>query len=146
MKQTVTVEREEQTFGMGRKLGLTITGGEIILLSGELGAGKTVFCKGIAEALSIRGLSSPTFTYLKSYDGKTSGGKKIRLYHYDAYRLTCAEDAESKGLTEFFGLSDGVCVIEWPENIAECFAAYRCIWVKIKYIGENSREITIDEQ
>ena len=105
----------------------------MLLLDGEMGAGKTVFTKGIALALGINAeITSPTYAYLNDYDGK--------LYHYDCYRLSSGEDAEALGLTEYF-YGNGVCVGEWSENIADVLPD-NCKRVKIEKIDLNTRKIT----
>ena len=106
----ITKSREE-TIKFAEEYGKTLRGGDVLLLDGEMGAGKTVFTKGIALALGINAeITSPTYAYLNDYDGK--------LYHYDCYRLSSGEDAEALGLTEYF-YGNGVCVVEWSENIAD---------------------------
>lgn len=128
---------EQETEKLGYKLGLALKGGEIILLSGDLGAGKTVFTRGLARAIGITDdIVSPTFTLMNCYEGR------LKLYHYDAYRLDNAEQAEERGLTEFFGAQDGVCIIEWPEKIEEAIPD-GAIKVTIKYMDENKREIIV---
>ncbi|MCI8595616.1 MAG: tRNA (adenosine(37)-N6)-threonylcarbamoyltransferase complex ATPase subunit type 1 TsaE [Clostridia bacterium] len=134
-------ESESQTLEIGRALGKKMRGGEIITLSGDLGAGKTVFTKGIALGLGITDtVASPTFTLMNEYEGR------ITLYHYDAYRLNGWREAEEAGLTEYFGANRGVCVIEWWENIAEALPRVRTVAVSIKYKDENERIIEIVEQ
>jgi len=133
---------ERETFLIGKALGEKLRGGEIILLEGELGAGKTVFTKGLATALSISDeIKSPTFTYMIEYEGKD-----LKLYHFDAYRLSDGVEAEERGLTEYFGQKDGVCVVEWPQNIKSCFEWLNVIRVKINYTDENSREIIVYDE
>ncbi|MBQ7408692.1 MAG: tRNA (adenosine(37)-N6)-threonylcarbamoyltransferase complex ATPase subunit type 1 TsaE [Clostridia bacterium] len=102
---------EKQTQKLAEQFTATLKKGDVVLLHGEMGAGKTVFVKGIAKALGITDLiTSPTYAYMNDYDGK--------LYHYDCYRLTSGEDAEALGLTDYF-YQEGICVIEWSENIAD---------------------------
>ena len=125
--------KEEDTFSFGEELGKKAVPGEIYALCGDLGVGKTVFTKGIALALGINAeITSPTYAYLNDYDGK--------LYHYDCYRLSSGEDAEALGLTEYF-YGDGVCVVEWSENIADVLPD-NCKRVKIEKINLNTRKIT----
>jgi tRNA threonylcarbamoyladenosine biosynthesis protein TsaE len=127
----ITKSREE-TIKFAEEYGKTLRGGDVLLLDGEMGAGKTVFTKGIALALGINAeITSPTYAYLNDYDGK--------LYHYDCYRLSSGEDAEALGLTEYF-YGNGVCVVEWSENIAPLLPE-RLKRVKIRKIDENTREI-----
>lgn len=101
----------EETMALGEKYAKTLKAGDVVLLEGEMGAGKTVFCKGIAKGLQIFDeILSPTYAYMNEYDGK--------LYHFDCYRLTSGAQAEALGLCDYF-YSDGVCVIEWAQNIAD---------------------------
>lgn len=128
----ITKSREE-TIKFAEEYGKTLRGGDVLLLDGEMGAGKTVFTKGIALALGINvEITSPTYAYLNDYDGK--------LYHYDCYRLSSGEDAEALGLTEYF-YGNGVCVVEWSENIADVLPD-NCKRVKIEKIDLNTRKIT----
>lgn len=128
----ITKSREE-TIKFAEEYGRTLRGGDVLLLDGEMGAGKTVFTKGIALALGINAeITSPTYAYLNDYDGK--------LYHYDCYRLSSGEDAEALGLTEYF-YGNGVCVVEWSENIADVLPD-NCKRVKIEKIDLNTRKIT----
>lgn len=128
----ITKSREE-TIKFAEEYGKTLRGGDVLLLDGEMGAGKTVFTKGIALALGINAeITSPTYAYLNDYDGK--------LYHYDCYRLLSGEDAEALGLTEYF-YGNGVCVVEWSENIADVLPD-NCKRVKIEKIDLNTRKIT----
>ncbi|MDE7265480.1 MAG: tRNA (adenosine(37)-N6)-threonylcarbamoyltransferase complex ATPase subunit type 1 TsaE [Clostridia bacterium] len=100
----------EQTLKFGEQYAKTLKGGDVVLLGGEMGAGKTVFAKGVAKGLGIEDeVLSPTYAYMNDYGGK--------LYHFDCYRLKNGEQAESLGLCDYF-YADGVCLIEWAENIS----------------------------
>ncbi|MDD5464990.1 MAG: tRNA (adenosine(37)-N6)-threonylcarbamoyltransferase complex ATPase subunit type 1 TsaE [Candidatus Omnitrophica bacterium] len=101
-----------QTLKIGRKLARNLTGGEIILLSGSLGAGKTVLAKGIAQGLGINkdNVISPTFVLLRVHQGKHL------LQHFDLYRVGTIEDIFSLGYEEYF-YSQAVTIIEWPERL-----------------------------
>lgn len=102
------------------------------MLNGEMGAGKTVFVKGVAKGLGIKDeILSPTYAYMNEYDGK--------LFHYDCYRLKSGADAEKLGLTDYFN-GKGVCLIEWSENIADVLPK-DCKTVTIKKISTANREI-----
>ena len=123
-------ETEEVAFEYAK----TLTGGDVVLLEGNMGAGKTVFAKGVAKALGItEHILSPTYAYMNDYDGK--------LYHYDCYRLSSGEDALSLGLTDYFYQS-GICLIEWSQNIADVLPK-NCKKVKIERISETERKITL---
>lgn len=130
---------ERETFEFGYNIGKQLKGGEVILLDGELGAGKTVFTKGLATALGItEPITSPTFTILNIYEASP-----LSLYHYDAYRLNSGEEAYEAGLTEYFYESYGVCVIEWATKISSALIG-REIKISIKYLSQNEREITYE--
>ncbi len=111
----------------------TLKKGDVVLLSGDLGAGKTAFVKGVARYFGLSGVTSPTYAYLNVYGDF--------IYHYDCYRLSCGEDAERLGLTDYFG-SENVCLIEWSENIEDVLPK-KVKRVKIEKISENQRRIEL---
>ena len=123
---------ERATVEFAKKYAASLSAGDVVLLQGDLGAGKTVFCKGLALGLGIKDeIVSPTYAYMNDYSGK--------LYHYDCYRLSSGAEAEKLGLTDYFG-GKGVCVIEWAENIADVLPK-GCKRVTIKKISIVNREI-----
>ena len=125
---------ELETIKLGESYAKTLSAGDVVLLNGEMGGGKTAFTKGVAKGLGITDvITSPTYAYMNDYDGK--------LYHYDCYRLTSGEDAEALGLTDYF-YGNGICVIEWSQNIKSVLPDKVKI-VTIKKIDENKREITL---
>ncbi|RJX22631.1 MAG: tRNA (adenosine(37)-N6)-threonylcarbamoyltransferase complex ATPase subunit type 1 TsaE [Ammonifex sp.] len=102
----------EATRSLGEKLGRMNIPGDVIALSGDLGAGKTCFAQGLARGLGVtKKVTSPTFVLIREYEGR------LPLFHFDAYRLSGPEDLEQLGSEEYFGGS-GVCVIEWAERVA----------------------------
>lgn len=134
-------ENEQHTYELARELANKLDGGEIITLDGELGAGKTVFVKGLASGLGIDPelVTSPTFALMNDYEGR------LTLYHIDAYRLGSGIEAYEAGLTEFFGEKGSVCCIEWAENIKDALIG-KIISVKIEYTENDSREIEINDK
>lgn len=130
--QKVTKSADE-TKELGSLLAEKLVCGDIVSLYGGLGAGKTVFTKGIAEGLGIKEeIVSPTFTILKEYMGRE------KLYHFDLYRIEDEEELEHIGFYEYLG-RDGICVIEWPENaenLPEC--------IKVSLTGSGGDERTIE--
>ena len=124
---------ENETVAAAKKYAATLKRGDIVLLKGDLGAGKTAFIKGAAEYFGINDVTSPTYAYLNVYGGF--------IYHYDCYRLSSGEEAEAMGLTEYFG-GDNICFIEWAENI-ESALPQGCRQVVIEKTGEREREITL---
>ena len=106
----------------------------VIILSGDLGAGKTTFVKGLAKGLGLDDeVTSPTYAYLNVYGDK--------LYHYDCYRLSDGESAENLGLTDYFN-GDNICVIEWAENIVDVLPK-NLVKIVINKLSKNKRSITI---
>lgn len=123
---------EEATIQFAKEYAKTLKSGDVVLLYGEMGAGKTVFVKGVAQGLGVDDeILSPTYAYMNDYYGK--------LYHYDCYRLSSGEQAERLGLTDYF-YADGVCVIEWAQNIKSVLPS-DCKKVTIKKLGTKNREI-----
>lgn len=136
MKKTIISHSEKETYDFGYEVGKNCKGGEVIILNGNLGAGKTVFTKGLAKALAIEdAVTSPTFTIMNIYEGDT-----LTLYHYDAYRLKSGKEAYEAGLTEYLYDESGVCVIEWAENIKSALMGDE-IEITINYLNEKEREI-----
>lgn len=124
---------EKQTESIAYDFAKTLKEGDVVILSGGLGAGKTAFTKGIARYFGLDGVTSPTYAYLNVYGDK--------LYHYDCYRLSCGEDAVRLGLTDYFG-GENICVIEWAENIEDALPD-DCKVVEIERIDENTRKIVL---
>lgn len=105
---------EKETFQVGKALGEKAEKGQIYTLTGDLGVGKTVFTKGLADGLGItEPISSPTFTIVQIYE---SG--KLPLYHFDVYRIGDVEEMEEIGYEDYF-YGEGVCLIEWANLIGE---------------------------
>ncbi|AVK62004.1 tRNA (adenosine(37)-N6)-threonylcarbamoyltransferase complex ATPase subunit type 1 TsaE [Lactobacillus sp. CBA3605] len=139
--ESVTVTSPDQTMQLGAKLGQMVQPGDLILLDGDLGAGKTTFTKGLAKGLGIdRNVKSPTFTLIREYHQG-----RLPLYHMDIYRL---EDggAEDLGLDEYFD-GDGVSVVEWSEFIQDILpATYLRIALKRSEATDEQRTITLMPQ
>ena len=123
-------------FGLGQKA----KPGDIFCLSGQLGAGKTVFAQGLARGLGYEGrVTSPTFTLMNMYEGG-----RLPFYHFDLYRLEGGQaDLESIGYEDFL-YAEGVSLVEWPERAGEAFGD-AVIWVELRVRGDDSefREIVI---
>ena len=126
-------KNEKQTAEIAFLYAKTLNKGDVVLLSGDLGAGKTAFVKGIARYFGLDGVTSPTYAYLNVYGDF--------LYHYDCYRLSSGEDAELLGLTDYFN-GDNVCLIEWAENILDVLPK-EVKTVKIEKISESERKISL---
>ena len=137
MEPQVRQSRSEQdTAAMGRELGTTLAAGDVVLLHGDLGAGKTAFVRGLAAGLGVDPdeVSSPTFTLIHEYRGG-----RLTLYHVDLYRLERAATADL-GLEEL-GVSDGVLAIEWPDRLSHGLPGATA--VRIDIVDDETRAITI---
>jgi tRNA threonylcarbamoyladenosine biosynthesis protein TsaE len=103
---------EGETFQLAKMLGQLLQQGDFIALNGDLGAGKTVFAKGVAAGLEIcEPVTSPTFTIVQEYQGR------LPFFHFDTYRLSDCWDLEDMGYEEYF-YGNGVCLVEWSEKVA----------------------------
>lgn len=104
----------EETIALGEKIGRSLEAGDVLVLTGDLGAGKTQLTKGIAAGMGVVGdVTSPTFTIEMVYEGA-----EMPLYHFDLYRLDDPDQLEDTGIFDVLG-ADGVCSIEWGEQFAE---------------------------
>ena len=133
----------EETFEVGRKIGLNAKPGQIYTLTGDLGVGKTVFTQGVAAGLGItEPVNSPTFTIIQEYeDGR------LPFYHFDVYRIGDLEEMEEIGYDDYF-FGQGICLIEWAELIEEILPEKRIEVIIEKDLekGFEYRKITIEER
>lgn len=112
-KEQIETNSESETFEVGKKLGESASAGDIYLLDGDLGVGKTVLAKGFAAGLGItEPVTSPTFTIVHEYEGR------LPLYHFDVYRIGDPDEMYDIGFDEYL-YGEGVCLIEWPERVEE---------------------------
>ncbi len=127
----------EDTLSIARALGVALRPGDVVALYGDLGAGKTLFCKGVGEALGIPPdrILSPTFTIVTEHAGP------VPLTHIDVYRLSGAREADGIGMRELLS-GDGVCLVEWAEKIEELLPT-DCIQVTFTISGDDRREIAV---
>lgn len=141
MKRVIESHSAADTFAYGKALGEKAAPGEIYTLIGDLGVGKTVFSQGLAAGLGItEPVNSPTFTILQSYEGG-----RLPLHHFDVYRIGDASEMEEIGYEDCF-YGDGVCLIEWADQIEEILPE-NCIRITIAKDlsqGFDYRRITIE--
>jgi tRNA threonylcarbamoyladenosine biosynthesis protein TsaE len=130
----------EETILRGREIGSQLKPPVLVLLSGDLGAGKTTLTKGIAgglDAASEDEVTSPTFTLVHKYD------RGVRVYHVDLYRITDFHDLETLGLEDMFA-EQAVVIVEWPEKLT-----WRTGWptvrIHLEHVSEDTREISIED-
>ena len=135
---TVETRLPEETLDLGRRIGRSAQPGDVLALVGELGSGKTVLAKGIAEGLgaaTAREVTSPTFVLCREYlDGR------IPLYHFDAYRLRGAADLEAIGSVDVFG-GDGLSVVEWADRAPQALPPDH-LEIMLEVIGDETRRLT----
>ena len=133
-----------ETEALGEQFGRAAQRGTVIALSGDLGAGKTQFVRGLARGLGISGrVHSPTFTLVNEY-----GGGRLKLFHLDLYRLETAEQILSAGIEEYLK-PEGVSVVEWAERLkaesGKRKAETKMVNVCIEVLSETERKIIYDE-
>ncbi len=129
---------EEETEALGRRLGETLERGAVVAFTGDLGAGKTAFTRGLAKGLDIPDrVTSPTFTIVNEYEGG-----RLPLFHFDMYRLSSADELFEIGWEDYLARG-GVCAVEWSENVKEALDR-QTIWVEIRRgEGQDQRLIQI---
>jgi tRNA threonylcarbamoyladenosine biosynthesis protein TsaE len=139
-RESVLTFSEEQTLQAGIRLSDHLERGDTVLLEGGLGAGKSVFARGVARGLGVnpKEVRSPTFTLVNVYPGR------LPVYHIDLYRIDDPADLEELGLKEFIG-TDGVALVEWAERLGR-YAAGGSVRVRIEDLGGESRRIEIVDE
>jgi tRNA threonylcarbamoyladenosine biosynthesis protein TsaE len=135
-RRVITTSSEEETFALARDMAAGFKGTETVLLEGELGAGKTVFAKGLAAGAGVADIgrvSSPSFTLVNCYQGRN------RIFHIDLYRLERPADIDDLGWEDMLG--QGIVIVEWAEKLTFPVKGTR---IRIEPAGDDLRRITID--
>jgi tRNA threonylcarbamoyladenosine biosynthesis protein TsaE len=136
----ILTHSSEETIAQGREIGVRLKAPVLILLSGDLGAGKTTLTKGIAAGLGAAredDVTSPTFTLIHKYEGST------RVYHVDLYRIEDLHDLETLGLEDIFS-EPAVVIVEWPERL-RLRTDWRIVRIQLEHVAEETRKILITE-
>ena len=137
MGAELTTISPEETEAAGVRLGATLKSGDVVALTGELGAGKTVFVQGLARALGVgTAATSPTFVLVNEYRGR------VPVHHVDAYRTTSLAELMDLGIEEMMD-GDGFTVIEWAERVEPLLPA-RAVRVRIAGVGDEPRTIVVE--
>jgi tRNA threonylcarbamoyladenosine biosynthesis protein TsaE len=137
--QEYTTRSAEETIALGRELAPELAPPKLVLLRGELGAGKTTLVKGIAEgfgAASQEDVTSPTFTLIHEYRGP-----KVNVFHIDLYRIDTQRELETLGLEDLYG-DNNVLLIEWGEKFPQ-FVRERDVEIALEGIAEQERRIRV---
>lgn len=137
---SVVSDGESQTLELGWRLGRLLQQSNLVLLQGDLGAGKTVFARGVARGLGVDPqipITSPTFTLMNHYHGR------LDLYHFDLYRLSDPDELIELGFDDY-AYGSGVTLIEWPEKLDN--PETPGLWIDLKRIDDERREIVFIEK
>ncbi len=138
-------KNEIETKDIAKEFASTLKGGDIVLLIGNLGAGKTTFVKGLAEGLGITDdILSPTFTLLNIYNLQPNTSHLRQLIHVDTYRLKTEQELIDIGIEDYLGDQQTLCVIEWPEKIQNLLKNRKTVKVTIEHLQTEKRKITVD--
>jgi tRNA threonylcarbamoyladenosine biosynthesis protein TsaE len=136
----ILTHSSEETIAQGREIGAKLKAPVLILLSGDLGAGKTTLTKGIAAGLGAAredDVTSPTFTLVHRYEGST------RVYHVDLYRIENLHDFETLGLEDIFS-EQAVVIVEWPDRL-KLRTDWRIVRIQLEHVADDTRRILITE-
>ena len=134
---------EEETVALGRRLAPTLKSAHMVILRGDLGAGKTTLVKGIAEGLNAASqddITSPTFTLIHEFRGPD-----VNLYHVDLYRIDTERELATLGLDELFAEAGNLVLLEWGEKFPR-FVRERDVEIRLERTGEQERRILIDHR
>ena len=132
----------EQTRAFGTQLGRLLSPGDLVLLNGDIGAGKTTFAQGLARGLHVHGpVQSPTFTLVVEHPARVNG-TLTRLYHIDLYRLANAGEAEAFGLAEYIDDTGAIVAVEWPERAGAALPGDYLL-VELGYVADTKRQVRV---
>ncbi len=134
-------ESEDETLHFAEALGKKLRPGVVVALAGEIGAGKTVFIKGLCRGLGVKKseeIKSPTFVLLHLYQGK------MPIHHFDLYRLEKEKELDPIGFDEFISNQSAVSLVEWADRIPERVPK-EALWVRLKITGPRTREISLSK-
>ena len=138
VSQVCVTGSSEETIACGRAIGAELRAPVLVLLSGELGAGKTTLTKGIASGVGAAAeeeVTSPTFTLVHKYDGRA------RVYHVDLYRIDGVRDLETLGLEDAFS-EQAIVIVEWPEKLA-LRPDWPVVLIRLEHVSEGARRISL---
>lgn len=138
MKYCIDLSDEAATLSLGEKIAQNLKSGCFFALKGELGAGKTVFVKGLAKGLAIKTrVTSPTFTIMCQYSGTRE------LYHFDLYRVT-EDECYQMGFDDFFFDKNAVCAVEWSEHLT--YLPKNAVSLELEKVSQSARRAVIDDE
>lgn len=130
----------DETIALGRKIASELQAPVLVLLTGDLGAGKTTLTKGIASGLGAareEDVTSPTFTLVHKYEGAA------RVYHIDLYRISGVHDFDTLGLDDVF-VEKAIVLVEWPERMPPTHTEWPIVRIKLEHVDESTRRINVE--
>lgn len=133
----------DQTRWLGARLGRLAQPGDVFLLTGLIGSGKTTLVQGLARGLGVTGyVQSPTFTLVNEHPGRTAEGRPVTLYHLDLYRLEGDADLLTVGYEDYFSDPAGIAVVEWPERLSPDLPE-EYLLVSLEYLADSKRRLAL---
>lgn len=143
MSVSLLTESRDATIAVGRALGGRLLPGDVVLLHGDLGSGKTTIAQGILAGLGVTGPTpSPTFTLINEYQGQTAAEQAIRVYHLDLYRLRDDTELDAIGFDDYLTPKDGISLIEWPERAAPRLDG-EFLLIELATAGDDRRQVRL---
>ena len=141
--ETLQTSSEDETIQAGEQFATRLQRGDVVVLLGDLGAGKTEFAKGICRLLAVDDLvTSPTFSIINQYAGTTTEGEQLKIYHVDLYRIESPEQLVEVGFDDMVFAHDAIKIVEWPQNAGASLPDTR--WeVKIDQSDESDDHRTL---
>ncbi|PIT88130.1 MAG: tRNA (adenosine(37)-N6)-threonylcarbamoyltransferase complex ATPase subunit type 1 TsaE [Candidatus Magasanikbacteria bacterium CG10_big_fil_rev_8_21_14_0_10_36_32] len=141
----LTAKTDKEMEKIGQNLSDRLKSGDILCLTGNLGAGKTTLVKGLARGFNIKKeITSPTFALMRVYDTKISKHKNTKTFvHIDTYRLNNEQELIDIGAEDYLSKPDTICVIEWPEKIKKLLKNKKIVSVTIKHLSNGGRKIIL---
>jgi tRNA threonylcarbamoyladenosine biosynthesis protein TsaE len=146
-KREVETHSADETIALGKQIGASLKAPALILLTGELGAGKTTLTKGIvsgAGAANEQEVTSPTFTLIHKYTGESRSDGDGLIYHIDLYRVENRQGLETLGLEDIFN-ERAIVIVEWPERLEQP-GNWPVTKIKLEHIAEETRKVIIDDE
>ncbi len=141
----IVTNSEQETRDFAKKFADKLSGGMILCLYGELGAGKTTFVKGLAEGLGVKtNVTSPTFTLMNIYKIQNTKSKIKKLVHIDTYRLKNEQELIQIGAEDYAGAAENITVIEWPEKIANFLKNKKAVKIYLGHASDTVRNIKVE--
>lgn len=141
MKSEIISNSEEETAAVAKKVATLLPRPAVVLLEGDLGAGKTVFSRNLAQSLGVEGtVSSPTFNIVQEYDIEEGS-----LYHMDLYRLSGDDEAVAFGIDDYLSQKTAICLIEWPSRLEWLLDGIETYRVEMQHMSEFQRKIVLSD-